>query len=388
MKNLFSKSLRNKKWTIIIASFVVFAATLGILFYEGSKKSVALMLNGENKIIKTHANTVQDLLNELDIRTHSQDYLFPKKDTKLKNNLKITFKQAKQIHIVKDNEGKTVWTTAITVGELLTEQKVVLNEHDQISPGPQEKIKDKMKVGIKTAVLLTLNDGGKQQKIWSTSTTVADFLTQQGIKLQNLDRVEPPLLEKVKNNGVINVIRVEKVTDVVEEPIQFAVVTKNDSNLAKGKEKIISEGQQGSVSRKYEVILENGKEVSRKLITENRLKEKQDKIVAVGTKELAFQVSRGDASSGTEFYVSTTAYTGNCNGCSGHTSTGINLHANPNAKIIAVDPRMIPLGTKVYVDGYGYAVAADTGSNIKGYKIDVFFSSKSEAYRWGTRKVK
>ncbi|HJV30764.1 MAG TPA: ubiquitin-like domain-containing protein [Bacillales bacterium] len=388
MKNLFSKSLRNKKWTIIIASFVVFAATLGILFYEGSKKSVALMLNGENKVIKTHANTVQDLLNELDIRTHSKDYLFPKKDSKLKNNLKITLKQAKQIHIVKDNEGKTVWTTAITVGELLTEQKVVLNEHDQISPGPQEKIKDKMKVGIKTAALLTLNDGGKQQKIWSTSTTVADFLTQQGIKLQNLDRVEPPLLEKVKNNGVINVIRVEKVTDVVEEPIQFAVVTKNDSNLAKGKEKIISEGQQGSVSRKYEVILENGKEVSRKLISENKLKEKQDKIVAVGTKELAFQVSRGDAGSGTEFYVSTTAYTANCNGCSGHTSTGINLHANPNAKVIAVDPRLIPLGTKVYVDGYGYAVAADTGSNIKGYKIDVFFSSKSEAYRWGTRKVK
>ncbi|WML42510.1 ubiquitin-like domain-containing protein [Neobacillus sp. PS3-40] len=389
MKNLFSKSLRNKKWTIIFASFVVFAATLGILFNEGSKKSVALTLNGQTKIIKTHANTVQDLLNELHVVTRSQDYLFPKKGSKLQENLKITWKQARQVRIVKDNEKKTVWTTANTVGDLLKEQKVVLNEHDQISPGSQDAIKDKMKIEIKVANHLTLVDGGKQQhQVWSTSTTVADFLTQQGIKLKQLDRVEPSLSEKIRENGVINVIRVEKVTDVVEEPILFAVVTRKDSSLAKGKEKIVSKGQQGLASRKFEVILENGKEVSRKLISENKVKEKQDKVVAVGTKELAQQVSRGEGSNGEEYYVNTTAYTADCNGCSGNTATGINLHANPNSKVIAVDPRIIPLGTKVYVDGYGYAVAADTGSNIKGFRIDVFFSSKAEAYRWGTRKVK
>jgi uncharacterized protein YabE (DUF348 family) len=388
MKNLFSKSLRNKKWTIIFASFVVFAATLGILFNEGSKKSVALTLNGQTKIIKTHANTVQDLLNELHVVTRSQDYLFPKKGSKLQENLKITWKQARQVRIVKDNEKKTVWTTANTVGDLLKEQKVVLNEHDQISPGSQDTIKDKMKIEIKEANHLTLVDGRKQHQVWSTSTTVADFLTQQGIKLKQLDRVEPSLSEKIRENGVINVIRVEKVTDVVEEPILFAVVTRKDSSLAKGKEKIVSKGQQGLVSRKFEVILENGKEVSRKLISENKVKEKQDKVVAVGTKELAQQVSRGEGSNGEEYYVNTTAYTADCNGCSGHTATGINLHANPDSKVIAVDPRIIPLGTKVYVDGYGYAVAADTGSNIKGFRIDVFFSSKAEAYRWGTRKVK
>ena len=68
-------------------------------------------------------------------------------------------------------------------------------------------------------------DGGKQKQVWSTSTTVADFLKQQGIKLNELDRVEPSMNETVKENDVINVIRVEKVTDVVEEPVQFAVVS-------------------------------------------------------------------------------------------------------------------------------------------------------------------
>ncbi|MCG7344500.1 3D domain-containing protein [Sporosarcina sp. ACRSL] len=89
-----------------------------------------------------------------------------------------------------------------------------------------------------------------------------------------------------------------------------------------------------------------------------------------------------------EITVSASAYTANCNGCSGITSTGINLKRNPDAKVIAVDPNVIPLGTKVYVEGYGYAIAGDTGSAIKGNKIDVFFPSKSEAYKWGRKDVK
>lgn len=89
-----------------------------------------------------------------------------------------------------------------------------------------------------------------------------------------------------------------------------------------------------------------------------------------------------------EFTVSATAYTANCNGCSGITSTGINLKRNPDAKVIAVDPSIIPLGTKVYVEGYGYAIAGDIGGAIKGNKIDVFIPNKSDAYKWGRKKVK
>lgn len=89
-----------------------------------------------------------------------------------------------------------------------------------------------------------------------------------------------------------------------------------------------------------------------------------------------------------EITVSASAFTANCNGCSGITSTGINLKQNPNSKVIAVDPSVIPLGTKVYVEGYGYAIAGDTGGAIKGNKIDVFFATKSEALKWGRKDVK
>lgn len=88
-----------------------------------------------------------------------------------------------------------------------------------------------------------------------------------------------------------------------------------------------------------------------------------------------------------EIVVSASAFTANCNGCTGVTSTGINLKKNPDVKVIAVDPKVIKLGTKVHVEGYGYAIAGDTGGSIKGNKIDVFFPSKNEAYKWGRKNV-
>ena len=88
-----------------------------------------------------------------------------------------------------------------------------------------------------------------------------------------------------------------------------------------------------------------------------------------------------------EFKVEATAYTAYCSGCSGITATGINLRANPNLKVIAVDPKVIPLGSRVWVEGYGEAIAGDTGGAIKGNKIDVFFPSQSDALNWGRKTV-
>ena len=400
MKNLFSKSLSRKKLAILSASFLVFIAVLGFFLYEGTKKTVALTLDGQEKVVKTHAATIQDIFDDLGITLGTEDYLSLAADTKVESNLNIEWKPAKQVQLVQNQEKETYWTASETVNEFLEEQDIVLTEHDKLTPNPDAILEKDMKIDIQWAFPLKVVVGGKEQEGWSTSTTVADFLSQQGITLNELDRVEPALTETVTNNALIKVIRVEKVTDVVEEPIKYAVVTKNDKSLEKGKQKVVSVGQEGLLSKTYEVILENGEEVKRELVSEKTVRDKQDKVVASGTKEIAIQVSRGTPEAavqapggtrepaGKEFIVSSTAYTAGCNGCSGITATGLNLKANPNAKVIAVDPSVNPLGTKVYVEGYGYATASDKGSAIKGNKIDVFFSTKSQAYRWGNKRVK
>ncbi|MCY9091503.1 LysM peptidoglycan-binding and 3D domain-containing protein [Bacillus mojavensis] len=108
---------------------------------------------------------------------------------------------------------------------------------------------------------------------------------------------------------------------------------------------------------------------------------------SVKTEEKAVESNTNQQEATKELTVTATAYSANDGGISGVTATGIDLNKNPNAKVIAVDPNVIPLGSKVYVEGYGEATAADTGGAIKGNKIDVFVPNKSDAHNWGVRTV-
>jgi uncharacterized protein YabE (DUF348 family) len=389
MKKLFSEPMTTKKLVTVIGSFLVFAGLTSYVVYEGTKQSVTLTLNGEEKVIMTHADTVADVMSEQAIELRDEDFIKPSLDTVIKNDMNVIWKAALPVEVVINEEKTKVWTTTETVQELLVAQEINVTEHDKVEPGLNASIKANMEIVVESAFQLTMNVGGEEKQVWTTSTTVADFLEQQKVTLSELDRVEPGLEAMVQKDSIVSVTRVEKVTDVVEESVDYAVVTKKDSNLTKGSQKVMDKGIKGKVAKHYEVVIENGKEVSRELIKTETLKESKDRIVAVGTKVVKqTQVSRGNDKVATEFYVSSTAFTAYCNGCSGVTSTGINLKANPNAKVIAVDPSVIPLGTKVYVEGYGYAVAGDTGSAIRGNKIDVFFATKAEAYRWGRKQVK
>lgn len=413
--------MTRKKLGILIASFIVFSATLSVLTYEGTKKTVALSIDGEEMTVKTHANTVGDILDELEVAVKDTDYLSHPMETPVKNDLNVVWEKAKQVAVKDDDEETVYWTTAKTVDEFLDEEKIDINEHDEIDFSMQDEIQDQLQLNIDRAFLLTLQNGKKKEEVWTTSTTVADLLKQHDIKLGDLDRVEPNLKEDVEPKSVVKVIRVEKVTDVVEEPIEYALVTKKDSSLMEGTEEVVQDGKEGLLKKEYEVIKENGKEVKRKLVAEKTVSDSQDKIVAVGTKVLVAQVSRGKSNTastsnddapnkgaaqeastqeastqeasaapqgGNEITMSATAYTASCNGCSGVTATGINLNSNPNAKVVAVDPSVIPLGSKVWVEGYGYAIAGDTGGAIKGNRIDLFVPSKDQAYRFGRKNVK
>ncbi|WP_100009759.1 3D domain-containing protein [Lentibacillus sediminis] len=107
----------------------------------------------------------------------------------------------------------------------------------------------------------------------------------------------------------------------------------------------------------------------------------------VNTQNTATNSESEQEAEGETISVTATAYTAGCAGCSGITATGINLNENPSAKVIAVDPSVIPLGTEVYVEGYGYAVAGDVGGAINGNKIDIHVPTKDEAYAWGVKTV-
>ncbi|MCY8088254.1 G5 and 3D domain-containing protein [Bacillus sonorensis] len=394
MKKLFSVKLSKSRGVLIVAGLLVAGSGTAYGANELTKQPVSISINGKKQSVRTHAKTVGELMKGLNIKTRKEDHISPAEDTKITSNMNVEYIAAKPVHLAMDGEEKQVWTTAGTVGKLLKELNLELAEHDQIEPSVDKEIKKDMKLTLQRAFKVTVKDAGKNKDIWTTSTTVADFLKHHKISIKGDDEVKPALDETLtKDQANIHITRIKKVTDVVEENIPFDVKKKEDASLEKGTEKVVQDGKEGKLKKHYAVIKKNGKEVSRELIKEETAAESKAKIIAVGTKrktvaQISTNVSRGNEASGKEFYVTSTAYTASCSGCSGHTATGVNLKNNPGSKVIAVDPSFIPLGTKVHVEGYGYAVAADTGSAIKGRKIDVFFPSKSAAYRWGNKRVK
>ncbi|WP_214823718.1 LysM peptidoglycan-binding and 3D domain-containing protein [Exiguobacterium algae] len=105
------------------------------------------------------------------------------------------------------------------------------------------------------------------------------------------------------------------------------------------------------------------------------------------TKTAASTTQTQAPASGKTLTVEATAYTPYCAGCSGITATGIDVRSNPNQKVIAVDPSVIPLGSKVWVEGYGEAIAGDTGGAIKGNRIDILMPTQEQALNFGRKTI-
>jgi len=393
MKNLFLGSLRSKQTVIRIVSIVLFVSIISFVLYQGTKKTVTLSANGEANEVATHAKTVEELLQNENIDVAAHDKISPSLNAKIVNGLAITWEQAKEVTISVDGNQSKVWTTEKLVKNILKEANIEVSEHDTLKQSLDTEVGADNKIDIQKAFQVTLVDGLENRQVWSTSTTVANFLKQQGIQLNEFDRVENNLEDVITPESKIAVVRVEKVIDVVEDSLDFAIEKKQDASLLKGKQKVVTTGEKGKISRTYEVVKENGKIVAKNLQSEKVINEPKKQVVAVGTKNLVAStttVSRGSAepSSGKEFYVTATAYTPYCKGCSGTSATGINLRLDSGLKVIAVDPSVIKLGSKVWVEGYGTAIAGDTGGSIKGNKIDILVQSDAQARNWGRKKVR
>lgn len=414
------KSSKKKSIIISLATVLMFAAVMAFAIYESTKNTVTMISNGEKEEVKTHSETVGAFLEEQGINIGQDDYLSHTADAAIDKDIVIEWTEADQFTVTVDGQSTSAWTTSNTVKDILAKAEIEVSEHDKVTPALNEEIDPNTAVSVEKAYEVTILDGLEEKKVWSTSTTVADFLKQHKITLSDLDRVEKEMDELILPGSEVRVVRVEKVTDVVEDKVKFAKETKKDSSLLKGSEKVVQKGEEGLVEKTYEVVMENGKEVKRELKGEKVVKEAKKQVVAVGTKTVVASISRGadtkaaapapqkaaatpakttktaapapaqstPPSSSREFYVSATAYTAFCTGCSGITATGINLKANPHLKVIAVDPSVIPLGSKVWVEGYGYAIAGDTGGAIKGNKIDLFMPDRAAALAFGRKQVK
>ncbi len=297
----------------------------------------------------------------------------------------------KSITIAVDGKMIELKTFKGTVGQALTSAGVTLRAEDLVTPAVGEKTHRGSSIKVTRAVPVTVAADGKLVDLYTARPLVRDLLDQAGVKLGEQDRVEPSLESPISAKMNVNVIRVREEILTFNHAVPYQVLRRENDDMDEGTQSVIQTGEEGLREEKVKVIYENGQEVNRVTVSDMMLKEKRDELVEVGTLGVLV-ASRGDTVRYTKHMsMNATAYsahyasTGKNPGDAGFGVTATGMQAVYG--VVAVDPTIIPLWTKVYVEGYGYAVAGDTGSAIRGNRIDLCFDTHEEAVSFGRRMV-
>ncbi|MBC5996464.1 DUF348 domain-containing protein [Romboutsia ilealis] len=238
---------------------------------------------------------------------------------------------------------------------------------------------------------------GEEIKVSSFKKTVRELLSENEIQYDDDDIITPSLSSELEDYMEVKVVEVTQSQLTEKEDIPYSVKLIDDNDLLKGKTKVTQEGKSGEKEITYNLTYYDGKLVKKALEGEKVSQEPVDKIVKKGIKEEVEEVvvasrsttsrnsnsSESKASSasknGKHMVVQATAYAGDT-----ITSTG----TVPKWGTIAVDPKVIPYGSKVYIPQFNKTfIAEDCGGAVKGNIIDIFMGSEAECYKWGRRTI-
>ncbi|MBR9660134.1 cell wall-binding protein EntB [Bacillus cereus] len=299
-----------------------------------------------------------------------------KTEEKMKQVAKVqkSVKEKKEVKTQKVAKAKET-TKAQEIVKHKEEAKVSEKVKVKEEPKVQEIVKPKEEAKVKEEV--KVKEEPKAQEIVKPKE---EAKVKEEVKVKE----EPKAQEIVKHKEEAKVKEEVK----VKEELKAQEIVKHKEE-AKVKEEVKVKEEE-----KVQEIAKAKEEEKAREIAKAKEEEKAREIAKAKEEERAKEVSKNNIESAKrELTVVATAYTADPseNGTYGGrvlTAMGHDLTANPNMRIIAVDPKVIPLGSKVWVEGYGEAIAGDTGSAIKGNRIDVLMGSKSKAMNWGRQTVK
>lgn len=304
----------------------------------------------------------------------------------------VTFvNMRKTIEISIDGKKETFVTYKGTVKEVLESKGVEVAPKDKVEPALVSKVSEKDTISIKKAIEVKIVANDKELSINTAEDTIADMIEAENEELKNqgiefregVDEITPALDTKIEKDMKVQLVKVDVKEEIAREVLPYDTAEETDPELDSSIEEVRQEGIAGEKEVVYEVVFKDGKEVTRNVKASKVISEPVTEVTVVGTKvQLASaNVSRGVVSHGNVIYCESTAYYGG-----GITATGlVPVSASSGRGTIAVDPRVIPLGSLVYVEGYGEAIAADTGGAIQGNIVDIYVDSYTEAVNWGRR---
>ena len=292
--------------------------------------------------------------------------------------------QPKTVSIKVDGQTITLQTRALTVQGALEEAGVVLQKADGYElVGEEEKLNDGATIEVTRAMPVKVWKAGRTTEYTIGRKTVRDVLNAVGVDYKGF-QVYPGLDTEVTPDMTIHIISPTNKLTTETRDIPYEVEMRNNDNLPRGRQNVISPGQNGQEKVTYREI-KVGSETVRQELNREVLSEPVPEIVEVGTGNNLnmIETSRGFVRYRSARTVEASAYTLAEGSGTGLTSTGV----VPYHGVVAVDPDVIPYGTRMYIPGYGFAVAADCGGAINGNTIDLFMEDYGDAISWGRRDV-
>lgn len=334
------------------------------------------------------------------------------------------------VTIVDGDNTYKVYTDATVVGDIIEEQGIEIKKSDFLYPHEDSVINSNGTIFIKRLKKLDVNCDGKWVTYWTDAETYGEFMEENRIELGEEDYYVAKADTPLETSGnTMAVVRVSHKVEEITEEIPFGTKTENDSSLTKGKKVTKVQGVPGTKTVTYDIKYSNGTEIGRTVKSETITKEPVDEVVSVGTAQPAVTASAPVSSASSSSASASSAPAATYSSGSGNTitvngqtisykksitcsATAYDLSFESTGKrpgdygygitasgtyckrgTVAVDPRVIPLGTKMFIvsaDGsivYGYCTAEDTGGAIKGNKVDLFYNSRAECMQFGRRNV-
>lgn len=376
----------------------------GMVVQVQRARPVYICADGHEALFRTHATSVEDILyqarvslgpyDEVEIEGELQPASRPVGHARLilataaPEPARIVVHRAVPFTVNDDGRVRTFYTTAATVGESLRRAGLTLYLADGVQPGLGEPMSAGLRVLIDRSVPVAVQVDGRMLRTRTHRERVDEVLADLGVVLTGRDYTTPALDASLEGNAAVRVVRVSERFLIEQEPIPYETKWQPAPGLEIDNQELLQEGARGVLERRIRVRYEDGREVARAVENEYVAVPPTTKLLGFGTK-IVFRLL--DTPTGPVEYwrrirVLATSYSASTAGTPksaawyGRTRLGLKMRHG----IVAVDPRVISLGSQVYVPGYGVGYAGDTGGAIKGRRIDLGYDDDNLVlwYRW------